>query len=145
MTESPKQELAGTALYVAVVVVIFWLGMLAWLAWRALIATDMQWSRLLALLSSLEAVTFGAAGALFGTQIQRQRVKDALGRAEKAEKDSDANKDAAIKGRALAAAVKSEVKQTKASTQSHETMSVEANRANPITTAQYLARDFFPD
>jgi hypothetical protein len=53
-------------------------------------------------------VAFGAAGALFGTHIQRQRVTEAQDRAAKAEGEAEANKDAAAKGKALAAAVKTE-------------------------------------
>ena len=144
MSDDRKQGLTGSDHYLAIFVVLFWLGMLAWLAWKAFGATDMQWSRLIALLSSLEAVTFGAAGALFGTQIQRQRVTEAVGRAEKAERDASENKDAAIKGRALAAAVKADASKSERS-QGHERMSAEADNVTSVSAAQYLAKSFFPD
>ena len=144
MTDTPKQQLTGIALYVALFVVLFWLAMLTWLAWKAFVADATQWSRLVGLLSSLEAVTFGAAGALFGTQIQRQRVTEAVGRAEKAEKESAENKDAAIKGKALAAAVKAETIIPGAS-RGHERMSVETAKPDAMTAAQHLAMNLFPD
>lgn len=45
-------------------VIIAWLVMLAWLAFHTG-AGEVQWARLLAVLGSLEAVAFAAAGALF--------------------------------------------------------------------------------
>jgi hypothetical protein len=64
-------------------------------------------------LGSLEAVAFAAAGALFGTTIQRRRVEEAKERAEKADerasqaqKESAANAEAAANGKALATAIK---------------------------------------
>jgi uncharacterized integral membrane protein len=105
MSNKPESGLTGAALFVAIAVIIAWLLLLVWLVQRT-DATEVIWSRLLVLLSSMEAVAFGAAGALFGTSIQRQRVADARTRAEKAEKEAGDNKDASTKGKALAAAVK---------------------------------------
>ena len=101
--------LAGPALYIGILVVLAWLGLILWLVIE-IEAQEVQWARLAFLLGSIEAVAFGAAGALFGTQIQRQRVADARQRAEKAELEATENKDAATKGKALAAAVKAEAK-----------------------------------
>ncbi|MEO7027376.1 MAG: hypothetical protein ABI056_07470 [Caulobacteraceae bacterium] len=56
----------------------------------------------------MEAVAFGAAGALFGVQVQRQRVDDAKQRADKSDKIAADNHEAASNGRALAALVKAE-------------------------------------
>jgi hypothetical protein len=62
---------------------------------------EIAWSRLAWLFSSVEAIAFGAAGAVFGSNIQR-------GRAEKAESAAERNADDAAKGRALAASIKAD-------------------------------------
>ena len=93
-------------------VVITWIGLLGWLTFHTE-KPDIEWSRLLTVLSSLEAVAFAAAGALFGTTVQKRRVQEAqeqaqkAGRATEAEKRSAANEQSAANGRALAVAVKS--------------------------------------
>jgi hypothetical protein len=107
-----KFKLTGIALAAAVIVLIVWLGMLLWMTQRT-DASEVIWARLFSVLSSLEAVAFAAAGALFGTSVQRQRVKDAHERADKAdtraaeaEKEAASNAQAAANGKALATAVK---------------------------------------
>jgi len=77
-------KLHGAVLVAALVVLAAWLVLLGWLAIHTEIA-DNQWSRLITVLSSLEAVAFAAAGALFGVQIQKQRVQEAQKRADTAE------------------------------------------------------------
>ena len=62
---------------------------------------EIEWSRLAWIFASVEAIAFGAAGALFGSSIQRER-------AEKAEAAARENADAASNGRALASAIKAE-------------------------------------
>jgi len=62
---------------------------------------EIRWSRLAWLFASVEAIAFAAAGALFGSSIQRAR-------AERAEAAATENADAAAKGRALAEAVKAD-------------------------------------
>jgi hypothetical protein len=64
-------------------------------------APETTWSRLAWLFASVEAIAFGAAGALFGSSIQRQR-------AERAEAAAEQNADAASRGKALAAAIKAD-------------------------------------
>jgi hypothetical protein len=64
-------------------------------------ADERTWTRLAWVFSSVEAIAFGAAGALFGSSIQRQR-------AEQAEERATANDEHAANGRALAAALKAE-------------------------------------
>ncbi|MGH3868918.1 MAG: hypothetical protein ACRDQ4_22920 [Pseudonocardiaceae bacterium] len=98
-------SLAGTALAVAVTVIAVWLGVLIW-ALIEVNASEVTWARLLVVLGSVEAVAFAAAGALFGTTVQRQRVEDQRVRADVAESRADANQTAAINGHKLAAAVK---------------------------------------
>ncbi|QOZ24140.1 hypothetical protein [Bradyrhizobium sp. CCBAU 51753] len=111
-----RAGLSGAALVAALVVLSAWLLLLAWLAFNTAVE-EVAWSRLLVVLGSLEAVTFGAAGALFGTHIQRQRVEDARQRAahaeanaSKAEEKAASNSDAAIKGKTLATVIKAKAR-----------------------------------
>ena len=64
-------------------------------------SNEIRWTRFTWLFASVEAIAFGAAGALFGSTIQRQR-------AENAESAAAANADDAAKGRALAATLQAE-------------------------------------
>ena len=61
-------------------------------------SSEVRWSRLAWVFASVEAIAFGAAGALFGSSIQRSR-------AENAEADARANSADAANGRALAVSV----------------------------------------
>jgi hypothetical protein len=58
-------------------------------------AEETTWTRLAWLFASVEAIAFGAAGALFGSTIQRQR-------AEHAEQRADSNQESAASGQTLA-------------------------------------------
>lgn len=62
---------------------------------------EVYWSRLTWVFASVEAIAFGAAGALFGSTIQKDR-------AERAEADARDNAQAAASGRALAEVIKAE-------------------------------------
>jgi hypothetical protein len=62
---------------------------------------ETEWARLAWVFASVEAIAFGAAGALFGSSIQRER-------AEKAEEAASTNAQDAANGRALAEAIKAE-------------------------------------
>jgi hypothetical protein len=104
--------LSITGQVMAVGVVISWMVLLGWLTFHTE-KPDIEWSRLLTVLSSLEAVAFAAAGALLGTTVQKRRVQEAQDRAQKAEgratdaeKRGAANEQLAANGRALAVAVK---------------------------------------
>lgn len=107
MPSKVEGGLSGIALYAAIAVIVAWLLILLWLTQQTT-ATEIAWSRHLVILASMEAVAFGAAGALFATQIQRQRVADAKERADKAEQEASNNKDGSVKGKALADAVKAQ-------------------------------------
>lgn len=61
----------------------------------------MHWSRPAWVFASVEAIAFGAAGALFGSSIQKDR-------AEKAEANARDNAHGAANGRALAEMIKAE-------------------------------------
>lgn len=65
---------------------------------------ETEWTRLAWIFASVEAIAFGAAGALFGSSIQRER-------AEKAEEAAKENAQDAANGRALAEAIKAEAPQ----------------------------------
>lgn len=112
MTENKRNgKLTGAALVAALIVLALWLVLLSWLAFHTG-ASELQWARLGSVLGSLQAVAFAAAGALFGTTVQKQLVEEAKDRARKAEdRASQAEKvstdhiQAAANGRALAAAV----------------------------------------
>ncbi len=143
-------ELSGPALAAALVVLAAWLLLLVWLAFNTSLQ-EVAWSRLLVVLGSMEAVAFGAAGALFGTQIQRQRVQDAQRHAANAEtKAADAehrasaNADAAIKGKTLAAVVKAKGR-TRAGRLGTERLSAAGEPEHEQDEIVALAHELFPD
>ena len=120
----PAAPLAGTALVIAVVVIL-----------------EIAWSRLLVVLGSVEAVAFAAAGALFGTTVQRQRVNDQRARADAAESRADASETTAVNGQKLAAAVK--VSRGTRGEGTRERLSAEAGpEPDPLLE---LANQLFPD
>jgi hypothetical protein len=93
-------RLSGAALMAALAVLIAFGAFVVFLVIEVDVA-EVKWARLAWLFASVEAIAFGAAGALFGSSIQRQR-------AEKAEADAKENATAAANGRALAEAVKAD-------------------------------------
>lgn len=70
-------------------------GVFVWFMITQIAAEEITWTRLAWLFASVEAIAFGAAGALFGSTIQRQR-------AENAEQRADSNQKSAASGQALA-------------------------------------------
>lgn len=133
-------RLAGAALAVAVTVIAVWLGILVWLLVEVN-ESEVSWTRLLVVLGSVEAVAFAAAGALFGTTVQRQRVEDERARADAAESRAEANQAAAVNGHKLAAAIKATRDPRAAGTR--ERLSVEAGSERDPLLA--LADQLFPD
>ncbi|MGH3833570.1 MAG: hypothetical protein ACRDRS_24565 [Pseudonocardiaceae bacterium] len=132
--------LAGAALAVAVVVIAAWLGFLIWLLVEVN-ASEVTWERLLVVLGSVEAVAFAAAGALFGTTVQRQRVEDQRARADVAESRADTYQTAAINGHKLAAAIK--VTRAAGADAARERLAAEADpERDPLLE---LANQLFPD
>lgn len=145
-----ESALHGIALITALVVVAAWLALLCRLVFRTG-ATDLEWARLLVVLGSLEAVAFAAAGALFGTTVQRRRVEEAKNRADKAderashaEKTSLANSQAAANGKALAAAIKVR-RPTRAGSQGLERVSAAESKDAVSDDLVALAQRLFPD
>jgi hypothetical protein len=70
-------------------------------------AEEREWNRLAYLYGSVEAIVFAAAGAIFGTQVQRSQTENAEARAKDSEQKADMNADDAVKGKVLSSAVKS--------------------------------------
>jgi hypothetical protein len=143
--------LTGVALIAALVVVATWLLMLGWLVVHTDV-TEVTWARWLTVLASLEAVAFAAAGAVFGSAVQRQRVAQAEGRADKAEGradkaegDAKANAAAAANGRALAAAVKVRGRKPAAAAVGAGVERVAATREASDDDLAALAQRLFPD
>jgi hypothetical protein len=98
---------------------------------------ELRWSRLAWVFSSVEAIAFGAAGALFGSSIQRAR-------AENAEAEARRNADEAANGRALASAVLSDEPSGDAATDL-ETLGPAEQRGSAVARSHAaLARDLFP-
>jgi hypothetical protein len=93
-------RLTRTATVVAVLVLAGWVALLALMV-TSVPTDEVRWARLTWIFASVEAVAFGAAGALFGSTIQRER-------AERAEQAADENATGAANGRALAAALKAD-------------------------------------
>jgi hypothetical protein len=93
-------RLSGVALVAAFAVLVAFAAFVVFLI-RETDAGDVRWTRLAWLFTSVEAIAFGAAGALFGSSIQRAR-------AEKAEQTAQENAGDAAKGRALAETLKAD-------------------------------------
>jgi hypothetical protein len=77
-------EVARSARYAAAFVMVFYLGMVAFMLNKR---ADAQWDHMNSLLGGLQAIVFGAAGVLFGTSIQRDSVARATTDAENARKE----------------------------------------------------------
>jgi hypothetical protein len=75
------------------------------LQWQKASQDATSWSRHQELLNGVEALAFAAAGALFGTTVQRQVTSKAEDRANKAEVQAENNARDAEKGRALQRAI----------------------------------------
>jgi hypothetical protein len=69
---------------------------------------ELQWTRLTWLFGSVQALAFAGAGALFGTAVQKSRADKAEQRASTAQADADAQRDDAVRGRALASVLQAE-------------------------------------
>lgn len=73
-------------------------------------AMEIEWTRLVYLLTGVEAIAFAAAGFLFGKEVHRKQAEQAEKRADEASKTAASAKDEAAeaktKGRTLAALVR---------------------------------------
>lgn len=95
-----RPQLSRPAVVVAILVLAAFAAFVAFLVGQVG-EDETEWTRLAWVFASVEAIAFGAAGALFGSSIQRER-------AEKAEEAARANAQDAANGRALAEAIKAE-------------------------------------
>jgi hypothetical protein len=95
-----RPTLSGAAFAVAAAVLLAWAALVVFMLVSSS-ARELRWTRLAWVFSSVEAVAFGAAGALFGSSIQRQR-------AERAENAASRSAAAAANGQALAASLKAD-------------------------------------
>jgi hypothetical protein len=128
-------RLAGPALIIAILAVALWAGFAILLALNAGNASEVLWSRLGFVFASIEAVAFGAAGALWGVSIQRER-------AEKAEAAAARNSSDAAKGQALATAVLTDAEP---SAEPGADQVLGAGAADVAERHARLARALFPD
>ena len=89
-----RAGISGAPMVVAILAILVWVGFLIVML-RAADADETQWARMTYVFASVEAIAFAAAGALFGVNVQRGRVKSA-------EEKAEANARDAANGRALA-------------------------------------------
>jgi hypothetical protein len=92
-------------LQVAVVVLVLFAALFVYMIVE-LGAGESRWTRLVFLYGTVEAIVFAAAGAIFGTQVQRANVDRAERRAADAQQRADGNAEAAAGGKALSRTVK---------------------------------------
>jgi hypothetical protein len=137
-TDEPgRAPLSGAALAAAIAVLIAFAVFVAYLIGEV-DSNEVPWTRLAWLFSSVEAIAFGAAGALFGASIQRQR-------AETAEAAASKNADQAAKGRALAATLKADEPAAGRSGGLESLEAPEAPEAAQVAQRHAsLARELFP-
>ena len=74
--ESEPRQLGGVALAAALVVLVAF-AVLVGVLISQVDTGETRWARLAWVFASVEAIAFGAAGALFGSSIQRQRAERA--------------------------------------------------------------------
>lgn len=103
-------RLSGAAIAMAVAVIVVYV-VFVWLAWARVEEVDTLFNRRLNLLGGLEAIAFAAAGALFGTVVQRQVTKKAEKEAGEQKQRADGNEKDAEKGRALDALARTKAQQ----------------------------------
>lgn len=106
-TPPTRSKLSGLAVYVAVAALIAWLVFTVYLLFQVN-SNELAWTRIAWVFASVEAIAFAAAGALFGTAVQRENVERADDRATTAEEVAESNREDATKGRALAASLQAD-------------------------------------
>lgn len=103
-------------LAIAVVVLLGFAALVVYLLLRAGPATELEWTRSVYLFGSVEAITFAAAGFVFGREVHRRQAESAEARADEAQSAAQAARqeaaaagadvaEAEAKGRALTAAI----------------------------------------
>jgi hypothetical protein len=132
-------RLSGWALLAAFVVLVAFAVFVVYMI-RHVSTDEVKWTRLGWLFASVEAIAFGAAGALFGTSIQRAR-------AENAEAEARKNADAAAKGRALASTLVADAPGSPGGAARLEALGSEQRSGEAAVAARHasVARDLFPE
>lgn len=132
-----RGRLAGSALIAAIASLVTLGVFTAYMIGQADVGNEVTWTRLAWLFTSVEAIAFAAAGALFGAKVHRER-------AEKAESEARQYAGDAARGRALAAAIKADeipekdAGATRGLGEADDGASLRARHAR-------LARELFPD
>lgn len=128
---------------VAVVIILAFIALIV-LMIRRIEVSDQEWTRLVYLFGSVEAIVFAAAGALFGTQVQRAQTQEAQDRARHAEQRAERHGEDAVSGRALAKAVKAGRSAPPASP-AFAPPGVGEAAASDVDRLAVLAEELFPD
>jgi len=135
--DAHPRRLYGPALWVALAVLIaftvFTVVMIA-----STNTAEIRWTRLAWVFTSVEAIAFGAAGALFGSSIQRER-------AEKAETAAAENAGAAHRGEALAAAIKADARTPEEAGYASRGLTDQGGASSVAARHAALAAELFPD
>jgi hypothetical protein len=131
--------ISAWALAIGIIVLLAWGAFIWYMIDRAGTQDETLWARLGWLFGSVEAVAFAAAGAIFGSSVQRQR-------AEAAEKRSDDNAQDAANGRALATKIIHDAPDTSTGRVRVEAFGPDQQRAASAIAEEYaaLARALFP-
>lgn len=125
---------------VAALVSLLAFGALVWFMITQRDVSETTWTRLAWLFASVEAIAFGAAGALFGSTIQRQQT-------DRAERRADRNAEDASNGRALATTLIADAPGTPAGDVGLESLAQDARSAAATVAARHaeFARQLFPE
>jgi hypothetical protein len=106
---APPSLLHGPRLVSAIVVLALFALFVGYMVWLAPNAGDTAWSRVDSIYTGVEAIAFGAAGAVFGTTIQRDRVVKAEADAATERTRADQSAVMATRGETLAKLLKADV------------------------------------
>ncbi len=141
-----QSKLSGLALYVAIAALVAWLVFTVYLLFQVN-SNELAWTRIAWVFASVEAIAFAAAGALFGTAVQRENVERAEDRATTAEEVAESNRDDATKGRVLAASLQAEAADGDSYRGGAQPMSVGSagDAADPVVRHAAMSRSLFGD
>ena len=137
------RTLSGIPLFLAALALLLWVAFAIAMLISAKTTNEVFWTRLAFVFASVEAVAFGAAGAMWGVNVQKDR-------AEKAEKVAAANVEDAAKGRALAATTIADAADIVDEDRSSRLERLggspqEAARTDVLERHARIARSLFPD
>ncbi len=141
-----QSKLSGLALYVAIAALLAWLVFTVYLLFQVN-SDELAWTRIAWVFASVEAIAFAAAGALFGTAVQRENEERAEDRATTAEEVAESNRDHATKGRVLAASLQAEAADGDSYRGGAQPMSAGSagDAADPVVRHAAMSRSLFGD